>query len=169
MKQIILDLNKTQKIEITENTELLGLFIGHGDTKLLSRLDIIHKRPNLKSLTLVKAVCFDNSRFDMEGKLVIMKGAKFTDSYLKIDVLLMDENSSARAVPSLEITEDDVKGGHGATIGKVDSEQLFYLQTRGLSEATAKQILVEGFIQELVEKVGNKTQKQLLRTKYLTN
>jgi len=162
MKQIILDLSHDNTIEITEDTELLGLFIGKNDEKLVSRLDVIHNKPNLKSLTLIKAVVYDNSRFDLEGKLIIRKGAKFTDAYLKIDVLLMDEDATARAVPSLEITEDDVKGGHGATIGQLDAEQLFYLSSRGLSRKAAEKTLVEGFIQDLLQKVAQRERPKLL-------
>lgn len=157
MKQIILDLSKTeQQIEITENTELLGLFIGKDQDELVTLLDVVHKQPSLQSLTLIKAVLYDQSKLDMEGKLLIETGAKFTDSYLRIDVLLMSNDASARAIPSLEISEDDVKGGHGATIGKVDEQQLFYLQSRGLGRQQAEQILVEGFVSELIDRITDK-------------
>ncbi len=127
-------------------------------------MDIIHKKPHLKSLTLVKAVVYDKARFDLEGKLIIQKGAKLTDAYLRIDVLLMSEGATARAVPSLEITEDDVKGGHGATIGQVDAEQLFYLKNRGLSPEQSEKLLIEGFTLDLIQKVSNESDRKLLRS-----
>jgi Fe-S cluster assembly protein SufD len=163
MKQIILDLTHDNTIEISEDTELIGLFIGKNSDKIVSRLDVIHKKPHLKSLTLVKAVVYDKARFDLEGKLIIQKGAKLTDAYLRIDVLLMSEGATARAVPSLEITEDDVKGGHGATIGQVDAEQMFYLTNRGLSAQQSEKLLIEGFVQDLLQKVKSEPDRKLLK------
>ncbi len=155
MKKIILDLTKTkQAIEITEDTEIYGLFIGREKDMIQGTLEIIHRRPDLKSLTLIKAVVYDQASFDLTGNLVIEKGAKFTDAYLRIDALMMSTESRARAVPSLEITENDVKGGHGATVGQVDQEQLFYLQSRGLTRASAEEVLVEGFIADIREKIS---------------
>lgn len=163
MKQLILDLNQGyNKIEISEDTEIIGLFIGKDKQQIETRLDIVHKKPRLKSLTVVKAVVYDESRFDMTGDLIIEKGAKFTDAYLKIDVLIVDPTASARAVPSLEITEDDVKGGHGATIGQLDKEQLFYLQSRGLSHRQAEKVLIEGFISDIFAMVETEADKKKL-------
>ncbi|MCA9383849.1 SufD family Fe-S cluster assembly protein, partial [Candidatus Dojkabacteria bacterium] len=131
---------------------------------LETKLDVIHKKPRLVSNTAIKAIVYDEAKFDMIGNLVIETGAKFTDAYLRIDVLLMNDEAKARAVPSLEITEDDVKGGHGATVGQVDLEQLFYLQSRGIEIAQAEQILVEGFVQELLDKVQSKQDLQKLKS-----
>lgn len=163
MKQIILDLNTDhQSIEITEDSEVLGLFVGHDLNKLTTKLEIIHNKPELSSLTMIKAVVYDQARFDMTGNLVINTGARNTDAYLRIDVLLMSDEASARAVPSLEITEDSVKGGHGATVGQVDAEQLFYLRCRGLSQPQAEHLLVTGFIQELIDKIEDKEMAEKL-------
>lgn len=163
MKQIIIDLTtEDQTIEITEDTELLGLAVLRNKEQLTKLFDIVHNSPHLKSLSFIKAVVYDQARFDMEAKLIINKGAKLTDAYLKIDVLLMGKQATARAVPSLEITEDDVKGGHGATIGQLDQEQMFYLQSRGLNTKEAEQQLVTGFIQDLIEKVKEEADKQKL-------
>jgi Fe-S cluster assembly protein SufD len=161
MKQIILDLTKNteegkvDEIEISEDTEILGLFAGKGDAAIEKRLKIIHKKPNLNSNILVKAVLWDKSHFDFEGDLVIERGARNTNTYLKADVLILSDRARARAVPSLEISEDEVKGGHGATVGQVDEEQLFYLTSRGLSHKEAEKVLVDGFLRDLVEKVDD--------------
>jgi len=156
MKTKILDLKKeTQEIEIKEDTELLGLFVGRESEFRKIKLKIIHRKPDLKSNILIKAVLWDNSRFDFEGDLVIEKGARNTDTYLKAQVLIMSDGAIARAVPSLEIKEDEVKGGHGATVGQVDEEQLFYLQSRGLSRKDAEETLVEGFVKEILEKMNS--------------
>lgn len=155
MKKIVLDLTKPkQEILITEDSEIYGVFMGHGQEKLTTEITIRHKKPNLKSLTVVKAVVFDKSVFDITGNLVIDKGAKFTDAYLKLEALMMSNESMARVIPSLEITENDVEGGHGATVGQVDQEQLFYLQSRGLSKPEAEELLVEGFLADIIAKIN---------------
>jgi Fe-S cluster assembly protein SufD len=155
MKKIILDLTRQNTtIQITEDTEIYGLFVGKGETLSNSNLTVIHNKPNLKSLTIVKAVVFDKSKFDMTGNLIINKGAKFTDAYLRLDALIMSTEASARVIPSLEITENDVKGGHGATVGQVNQEQLFYLQSRGLSKQKAEEVLVEGFLADIIKKIN---------------
>ncbi len=154
MKKIIIDFKKeNQEIEIKEDTEIFGLFIGKNEDFVKNNIKIIHKKPDLHSYVLVKAVLWDKSRFDFEGDLVIEKGARNTDTYLKADVLVMSDDASARAVPSLEISEDEVKGGHGATVGQVDQEQLFYLRSRGLSEKAAEEVLVEGFIKDIIDRM----------------
>ncbi|KXK26135.1 MAG: FeS cluster assembly protein SufD [candidate division WS6 bacterium OLB20] len=161
MKQIILDLSQPeQTVEITENSELIGLFVGRDSEKLSSLLKVVHKKPELQSLTSIKAVVYDDAYFDMEGMLVIETGARNTDAYLRIDVLLMSEQAGARAVPSLEITEDNVKGGHGATVGQIDREQLFYLTSRGLPRSQAETLLVEGFVQELLDRIEDETVRE---------
>ncbi|MCA9380377.1 SufD family Fe-S cluster assembly protein [Candidatus Dojkabacteria bacterium] len=154
MKRIILDLTKPKiEILINEDTEIYGVFVGKDEIQLKSELTVTHLKPNLKSLTIVKAVVFDISSFDMIGNLVIKTGAKNTDAYLRLDALIMSSEASARVIPSLEITENDVKGGHGATVGQVDQEQLFYLQSRGLSHKQSEELLVEGFLSNIIDKI----------------
>lgn len=142
-----LDLNKeNQVIEITQDSELSALFVGRNSQELNSRIEVVHNKPNLTSRINIKAVVFDNSKANFEGLLRINKGAKGTDTYLKIDCLVMSEAASARAVPSLEILEDEVKGGHGATIGYVDLNMINYLQSKGLTRSQSEKLIVEAFI-----------------------
>ena len=138
-----------QDIEITEDTQLFGLFVGHGDDAVKSRINIVHRLPNLTSRVNIKAVVFDTANFDLEAKLLIDDGASNSDTYLKIDALIMHEGAKARAVPSLEIKEDNVKGGHGATVGQVNRDQVHYLMSRGFSMPDAEKLLVEAFIQDI--------------------
>lgn len=156
MKKVILDLTKPKiEIVINEDTEIYGVFVGKKDMKLKTELTVTHKKPGLQSLTIVKAVIFDKSSFDILGNLIINTGAKYTDAYLRLDALVMSEEASARVIPSLEITENDVKGGHGATVGQVNQDQLFYLQSRGLNKQEAEEILVEGFLNDIKYKILN--------------
>ncbi len=155
MHKIILNLEKpNQEILITEDSEIYGVFIGRNEDELTTTLTIKHQKPNLKSLTIIKAVLFDKAYLNITGNLIINKGAKHTDAYLKLETLIMSDSAMARVIPSLEITENDVKGGHGATVGPVDQEQIFYLQSRGLSEKQAEKVLVDGFLSDIIEKIN---------------
>lgn len=165
MKQLIIDVTNNQEIEITEDTQILGLYLGKNNQKVNAQIKIIHKKPNLHSSTLIKTVLFDQAEFNLLGDIIIKKGAYLTDAYLKMDVLIMSPNAKATAVPSLEITENNVKGGHGATISRLDPEQIFYLQTRNLQKKEAESVLVEGFILDLIRKITDlNVQKKLLKS-----
>lgn len=154
MKIIKIDLTiREQTVIVTEDSEIIGVFIGKGNVKIAATLNVIHKKPNLRSLTTIKAVVFDNSSFDMTGNLIIKKGAKNTDAYLRLDALMMSPTAKAKVVPGLEITENDVRGGHGATVGRVNKEQLFYLRSRGISTKRAETLLVQGFLTDILTKI----------------
>lgn len=155
MKTIILDFNKPIKnIEIKEDTEILGLFMGSQNFDCKNSFEIIHKRPFLTSRILIKAVLTDESSFQIEPKLRIEMGAKRCDSYLKIAVLLISNDAKAQAIPSLEILEQDVKAGHAATIGKLDAEQMYYLQMHGLTKKAAEKLLINAFTADIISKIA---------------
>lgn len=146
MKVIELDLENSSEIEIPESQELKGIFIGKKDNKITSRIVFAHSKPDLKSRINIKAVLYDTSKFDFEGVLKINEGASNTDTYLKIDCLILNDGAMARAIPSLEIKESAVKAGHGATIGYVDQDLLYYLKSKGLSDKQAEDMIVEAFV-----------------------
>lgn len=157
MKQIIVDLTKgKQQITINEPTEIFGIFVGSESETQDLAVDVIHEEPELTSLTLVKAVLFGKSRFNFTGNIIIRTGAKHTDAYLKGSVLMLSKDARANVIPSLEIMENDVKGGHGATVGQVDEEQLFYLQSKGLTKSEALELLVNGFLQDIIDRIKDK-------------
>lgn len=133
-------------IEINEDVEINAMYVGRNSDELKSKIWIVHSKPNFKSRINIKAVVFDKARFDFEGILKIDKGATNTDTYLKIDCLVMSDSAFARAIPSLEIKESEVKGGHGATIGYLDPMQTYYLTSKGISKSKAENILVDAFI-----------------------
>lgn len=161
MNTVWFDINQ-KEIEVKENNiQYVYLFVGKKNDYIKSRINFVHQIPGITSNILIKAILFDNSKFDVFANLIIQKGAKQVDSYLKIDVLLMSEKASASAIPSLEITEDEVKGGHGATIGPVDQDQLFYLQSKGISKENAENILAQGFISDITGKFDSNIPEEL--------
>ena len=88
----------------------------------------------------------------------IIKGAKNTDGYFQSKVLLFDD-AKGRSVPSLEIDENEVKAGHGSTIGRPDEEQLFYLRSRGLTEKQAESLIISGFFDTITSFLPQNMQK----------
>lgn len=147
MKTIEIDFTVPEQIiEVVEDSNIVGKYIGRGDNELSTKIVILHKNCYITSRINIKAVVFDKAKFDFEGLLRIEKGAVGTDTYLKIDCLVMNENASARAIPSLEIMESEVKGGHGATIGYLDPQQIYYLKSHGLSPLETENLLVNAFL-----------------------
>lgn len=112
---------------------------------------------------MVKAILFDKAQFHFTGNLEINTGARDTDTYLRVDVLMLSPRARATAVPALEIKETSVKGGHGATVGKLDPNQMFYLQSKGLSLPQAENLLAHGFAREVVERAQGEIKQKLER------
>lgn len=146
MKISNLDLTIPQDISLSEDCDLRGIFIGKGDQNIKTKISFSHTQPNIKSRITIKAVLYDQSKFDFEGILKINKGAENTDTYLKIDCLVIGDGAMARAIPSLEINESAVKAGHGATIGYLDKDLLYYLMSKGLDNKQAEELIVAAFI-----------------------
>jgi Fe-S cluster assembly protein SufD len=133
---------------ITTDSDIKGIFKGNGSSVIKGRFNIVHNQADLKSRVHIKVVLFEHDVLDIEPQIVINRGSKGCDTYLKIDVLLVGEKAQARVVPSLEIMENEVKGGHGATISRISQDHLYYLQSRGLDIKTATQVLISAFLEE---------------------
>ena len=107
---------------------------------------IIHGAPDTTSTILSKSISKDGGRSSYRGLLKVAKGAKNAHSYVQCDALLLDEDSRSDTYPTISVNEKRVDIGHEASVCKVSQEQLFYLQSRGLSEQAARTIIVSGFI-----------------------
>lgn len=142
---------------IGDNSSLtvLAIFLGTGHENITFNTDVTHIGKNTKSLTLIRSVFLNHAVFNNDGMVRIEKGAKNTNGYFDSKVLLFDD-AKGRSVPSLEIDENEVKAGHGSTIGRPDENQLFYLQSRGLSEKEAEQLIIGGFFQPIINMLPEK-------------
>lgn len=103
--------------------------------------------PRTKGETLFKAVVMDNGSLKLKGMIKIGKKAQGVEAFLKQSVLLVGTNSRAEAIPELEIESNEVKASHAASVGRIDEEQLFYLESRGLSRAEAEKEIIKAFLQ----------------------
>jgi len=124
-----------------------------------------HTTTNTNAYYYVKAVQYDKSKVDYTGMLKINPPAQQTDSYLAHHTLMLSPNAKTNTTPSLEIEADDVAAGHAATMGRVDEELLFYLQSRGINKKEAKDMLVKGFMQSELAKIPNEEIRNLLTEK----
>lgn len=112
-----------------------------------------HREEGAYSLQKYKAVLQDQSKKSFTGKIFVNKGAQKTQAYQINKNLLLSDFAHSYSKPNLEIYADDVKASHGATMGKLNQEELFYLKARGLPESLAKNLLIEGFYKEIVQSI----------------
>ena len=92
----------------------------------------------------------------VEGMIKIDKGANGVDDFLEMRLLLLDDKSQAVAEPKLEIETNEVKASHAATVGKIDEEQVFYLTSRGITGKEAERLIVDGFLNQVVDKIEDR-------------
>ena len=105
-----------------------------------------HLGENTKAKCEIRAVAAGGAVVNLYGMVHIARGARGTDSFLKLKVLLLDNQSMAIAEPELSIENNDVKASHSASVGMVDEESVLYLMSRGLTKTEAENLLVEGFL-----------------------
>ena len=122
-----------------------------------------HKVPHTYNNVLAKGTLADRSTAVFRGLIKIDKAAQQTDSYLADHTLLLSGDALANSIPALQIDANDVKASHGATIGQIDEEQLFYLMSRGLSRDEAEHMIVTGFFEPLIDKIVEKTFQERFR------
>ncbi len=131
----------------------LGLFFASGDQHFEHRVISRHEAPNTYSNLLYKGAIKDTAHTIFFGNLVVPPGAPGTDAYQTNRNLVLSEGARADTIPFLEIETAEVKCSHAGAISRVDDEHLFYLESRGVPRDTAKQLIVEGFCQEVLDEV----------------
>jgi Fe-S cluster assembly protein SufD len=114
---------------------------------------INHNSPNCKSYQKIKNVLNDNSRGVYQGKIFVGKIAQKTDAYQLSKALILNDGSEFDAKPELEIYADDVKCSHGSTSGNIDKDAVHYIMTRGITKKEAVKILINGFLNEVLENI----------------
>lgn len=139
-----------------------GLYLADGSQHIDNHTRVDHKVGPARSDQEYRGILADAARCVWNGKAVVHAGADGTDANQANHNLLLSERSEIDAKPELEIYADDVKCSHGTTVGQLDKTALFYLQTRGIDEANARQLLTRAFAQQIVETAPIDAVKQLL-------
>ncbi|MDQ5981723.1 MAG: Fe-S cluster assembly protein SufD [Patescibacteria group bacterium] len=145
-------------LEIILNAEgitvnVFGIVFLQKNEHLKLKTKSIHAVPNTFSRVHLKGVFADSSKMDYEGLIKIDKNAQLSDAYLQNDNLLIGDNAVVNSSPQLEICADDVKASHGVTISSFEDEYVYYLMSRGLDESTSRQMLVHGFLNDIIKKI----------------
>lgn len=135
------------------NLNIYGIFIGTKEKEFQINTFQNHFSPGSSSNLLIKGVFYDKSKFFYKGLVRIEKDAQKTHAYQKNQNLLMSDDCFVDSKPYLEILANDVFCTHGSTTGYPDKDQLFYLKSRGLSQKEAEQLLIDGFINEVYQKI----------------
>lgn len=131
-----------------------GLSVGTGEQLIDNHTTIDHAKPNCNSWEVYKTVLSGRSRGVFNGKIFVRKDAQETDAKQTNKTLLLSDEATIDTKPQLEIFADDVKCTHGATVGQLDEQQVFYLRSRGISEHDARDILTFAFADEVVGHVS---------------
>ena len=129
----------------------------HGDTTLF----VDHAVPNCTSRELFKTVVDDASKAVFQGKILVRPDAQKTDGQMMTQSLHLSEMAEVDAKPELEIYADDVQCAHGATMGELDEDLLFYLKSRGIPDGAAKALLVQAFLSEVFELAPDELQEAM--------
>ena len=127
---------------------------------------INHLVENTKSYQLVKSVLENKSRSVYQGKIYVDSKAQKTDGYQLSKAILVDETTEFNAKPELEIYADDVKCSHGSASGSLDENSIFYLMSRGLSYKEARELLINGFLVEVINQITDESIKKLIKNLY---
>ena len=127
------------------------------------RTTINHLVENTKSYQLIKSVLGKNSKSAYQGRIFVNSKAQKTDGYQLSKAILLDETSEFNAKPELEIYADDVKCSHGSASGSLDENSIFYLMSRGLNYHQSKELLINGFLLDVIEKITDSEIKKLVK------
>jgi Fe-S cluster assembly protein SufD len=130
-----------------------GFYFTDGNQHLDHDTQQNHNAPHTTSDLLFKGALKDKSRSVWQGMIYVAPGAQKTDGYQSNPNLVLSEDARADSIPGLEILADDVRCTHGATVGKIDPEQVFYLNSRGILDEQAEQLIVEGFFDPIMQRI----------------
>jgi Fe-S cluster assembly protein SufD len=140
-----------------------GIFSLSKDKHHEIRTTINHLTENTKSYQLVKSVLDDSSKAVYQGKIFVNSKAQKTDGYQLSKAILLNEESEFNAKPELEIYADDVKCSHGSASGSLSDDSIFYLMSRGLNYEQSRELLINGFLLDVIEKITDSEIKNLIK------
>ena len=161
-------LSKINQAVVLDGAGCSAQMLGLAFTDARQLLDVStaqeHISPHTSSDLLYRAVLKDRSQTAWGGNIYVYPSANHTDAYQKNDNLLLSERAHADTLPGLEIQAHEVRCTHGATAGKIDAEQVFYLMSRGVSYAQAEKLIVDGFFAPVMERIPLESVREELST-----
>ena len=139
-----------------------GAYVCGGEEKVKIAVDMYHDEPHCNSRQLFKGIAGGVSKVDFYGKIIVAQDAQRTEAYQENHNILLTDGAKVDTKPQLEIYADDVKCSHGATIGRLNEEEQFYMRSRGISLEDAKVLQMISFIAPVLEHVEDETQRDAL-------
>lgn len=145
---------RVELVEENASATLNGLVLANGSEHVDNHLDVRHIAPNTRSEQAYRAILDGRARAVFNGRVYIAKDAQKIDASQASNNLLLSKLAEIDTKPELEIYADDVKCAHGATVGQLDENMLFYLRSRGIDGDTARSLLIYAFADEIIRRVG---------------
>ncbi|MDR0419531.1 MAG: SufD family Fe-S cluster assembly protein [Prevotellaceae bacterium] len=148
-----------------ENAEskIQGFTLGRRSQNYSTSLTVNHRVPSCRSTQLFKAVVAEESKVNFHGKIVVHPNAQHTEAFQTNKSLLLSDTARVHTEPQLEIYADDVKCSHGAAVGQLDEDALFYMLSRGIGKTFARQLLLQGFAEDIILEVSNDDFREFIR------
>jgi Fe-S cluster assembly protein SufD len=138
---------------IGSQARLYGLYLVDKSQHVDNQVFVDHAEPGCTSDELFKGILDDNAGAVFKGHILVRKDAQHTNAYQKNNNILLTDKATVNTQPFLEIYADDVKCSHGATVGRLDEDAMFYIRSRGISEANARLLLMYAFTTEIIKKI----------------
>ena len=148
---------------------IYGAYVCGGDEKVNIAVDIHHDLPHCNSRQLFKGIAGGKSRVDFYGKIIVAKDAQRTEAYQENHNILLSDDAKVDTKPQLEIYADDVKCSHGATIGRLNVEEQFYMRSRGITLEDAKVLQMISFIAPVLENIDDESQRETIAAELESN
>lgn len=148
---------------------IYGAYVCGGDEKVNIAVDMHHDLPHCNSRQLFKGIAGGKSRVDFYGKIIVAKDAQRTEAYQENHNILLSDDAKVDTKPQLEIYADDVKCSHGATIGRLNEEEQFYMRSRGITLEDAKVLQMISFIAPVLEKIDDESQRETIAAELESN
>lgn len=141
---------------------IYGAYVCGGEERVKIAVDMHHDLPHCNSRQLFKGIAGGTSKVDFYGKIIVAQDAQRTEAYQENHNLLLSDGAKVDTKPQLEIYADDVKCSHGATIGRLNEEEQFYMRSRGITLEDSKVLQMISFIAPVLENIQDEAQREHL-------
>ena len=148
---------------------IYGAYVCGGEEKVKIAVDMHHDLPHCNSRQLFKGIAGGTSRVDFYGKIIVAKDAQRTEAYQENHNILLTDGAKVDTKPQLEIYADDVKCSHGATIGRLNEEEQFYMRSRGITLEDAKVLQMISFIAPVLENIEDEAERERVVAQFETS
>lgn len=156
------------ELQNSARVNVRGVILGTAAAEITLETAIVHCGRNTEGFTTVKGIMADRARANVTGWIRIPETGNNTNAFLEQRFLLLSKHARAKAEPMLEILANDVKASHAASVSRLNDEQMFYCESRGLDSGGSRRLLTEAFVNEIIQKIPDENivalcQQQLIK------